>query len=331
MSTSYHIIKLTFHTPLHIGLGKDNYDFSSSELHADALTAALASVRATNGKTEDLEKFLQSFTLSSAFPFHKEEYFLPKPVGRIPVKVKNQEETAYRKGLKGIKFIEKSIWEQMMKGEEVTVEQEQIQGDFLVNGKKGFEKPYQHQISQRVAVCRNEDEDALPFFFDWTYFNQDCGFYCLTDAKGDLFSELVNLFSELGENGIGSDRNVGGGHFTVTTATLDLSVCSDAQHLMLLSPYIPTVEEHQKLNWTDSKFNMILRGGYMAGSNDECCRHLWKRSVYMVNEGSILTGIQQIKGKVVDLSPQETTEIKSPHPVYRSGRPFYLPVKMKEA
>lgn len=330
MSTSYNIIKLNFHSPVHIGMGKDYYDFSSSELHADALTAALAAVRAMNGKTEDLETFLQSFTLSSAFPFHLNEYFLPKPVGRIPIKVKDQKEETYRKGLKGIKFIERDIWNQIINGKEVLVESQQLQGDFLVCGDKEFAKPYQHQVSQRVAVCRNGEKDATPFFFDWTCFNQDSGFYCLTDAKGNLFTELVNLFIELGENGIGSDRNIGGGHFTVTTSTINFSVCSDAQQLLLLSPYIPTEEEHQKLNWKASNFNMILRGGYMAGSNEEKYRHLWKRSVYMVNEGAMLVGIREIKGKVIDLSPEETTEMRSPHPVYRSGRPFYLPIKMKE-
>ena len=326
----YQLIKMSFKTPLHIGLGKDNYDSSSNELHADTLTAALAAVRAMNGKTEDIEAFLQSFTLSSAFPFHQDEYFLPKPIGRIPVQVRNQEEAAYRKGLKGIRFIENGLWKKMMSGEQLCIEPNQIQGHFLCQGQPDFEKPFTHQVSQRVTVSRNEEDEAQPFFFDWTYFNEGCGLYCLTDAQGDLLDELLMLFSQLGENGIGSDRNVGGGHFTVSTAEMEFQPVDGADQLMLLSPYVPTPEEHRQLDWQQSKFALVDRGGYMAGSNNESIRHLWKRSVYMLDEGSVLKGLNRIEGKVVDLTPTETTEVNSSHPVYRSGRPLYLPVKMNK-
>jgi CRISPR/Cas system CSM-associated protein Csm4 (group 5 of RAMP superfamily) len=64
----YHIIKLTKLSPMHIGTGKENYDFSASELQSDTLSGALAALRAQNGNAGDLKKFMDSFILSSAFP-----------------------------------------------------------------------------------------------------------------------------------------------------------------------------------------------------------------------------------------------------------------------
>ena len=82
---TYTIIKLKNLSPLHIGTGKENYDFSAAELQSDTLSAALAAIRAQKGKTDDLAEFLDSFKLSSAFPFidnhffslnHKEDWIL---------------------------------------------------------------------------------------------------------------------------------------------------------------------------------------------------------------------------------------------------------------
>ena len=66
---TFTVIKMTHFSPLHIGTGKENYDFSASDLHSDTLLSALAAMRVQMGQTENLESFLSSFLLSSAFPF----------------------------------------------------------------------------------------------------------------------------------------------------------------------------------------------------------------------------------------------------------------------
>lgn len=62
-----------------------------SDLHSDTLTAALAAIRAQHGRSEDLEGFMASFALSSAFPYSGDSLFLPKPMGKMQVKVKGKE------------------------------------------------------------------------------------------------------------------------------------------------------------------------------------------------------------------------------------------------
>ena len=106
----YNVIKLKNLSPLHIGTGKENYDFSSSMLESDTLLAAIAAIRATQGKEEDTLHFLESFTISSAFPFWRKNYFLPKMQGKINVKVNGEDEHISRKSLKKISYIEKEIW-----------------------------------------------------------------------------------------------------------------------------------------------------------------------------------------------------------------------------
>ncbi|WP_455584483.1 type III-A CRISPR-associated RAMP protein Csm4 [Bacteroides sp.] len=326
--SEYNIFKLKFLTPIHLGNGKENYDFSSSELHSDTLTSALAAIKAQEGKQEDLELFLRSFTLSSAFPYKGDSYFLPKPIGRLHVTVLGQAEHEYRKKLKNVEFIEKSIWNSLIEGEKCSIEKEQIQSAFIVenNNKDRFRAPYCKQVNQRVMVPRNET-DAVPFFFEWTYFDSDSGLYCLTDAKDELFIELKQLFERLGEAGIGTDKNIGGGKFEISTGSIQLPSIENANSTMILSLYIPTNEEMNQLHIEQSKYNLIIRGGYMAGSQEERFRHLWKKSIYMFNVGSLFPTTQILDGKIVNLRPEWQDTM---HPVYRSGRPFSILLKIKD-
>jgi CRISPR type III-A-associated RAMP protein Csm4 len=329
--SKYRIIKLTHLTPLHIGTGRENqYDFSAPDLHSDTLSAALAALRAQHGKTDDTEAFLNSFTLSSAFPFWGNTFFLPKLQGKIPVTIAGKEENKYRKQLKKLKYIDIDLWSEMASGEYITVEASQLHKDkFLLKKDSGFETPYKSQVNQRVSVPRADGQDAEPFFFNWTYYHPNSGLYCFTDARDGKFDEITHLFKLLGESGIGTDKNIGGGKFEVEQADLDLPDIQDADHTALLSLYIPQEEEISLLNLHLSRYDLLLRGGYLSGSEVEAFRHLRKRSIYMFNVGSLFPTTVALTGKTVDLKPDWNDDRM--HPVYRSGRPFCLPVKINQS
>jgi len=326
---TYNIIKLKNLTPLHIGTGKENqYDFAATNLHSDTLSAALAALRAQQGKTDDIEDFLKSFSLSSAFPFWNNICFLPKFQGKINVKVFPHKEQEYRKQLKKLKYVDVHLWSKLVQGDEITVNESQLKDDFLLETVKDFVEPYKSQVYQRVNVPRVDNEDADPFFFNWTYFHQKSGLYCLTDVHDEKFDEILRLFELLGEAGLGTDRNIGGGKFEVERGKLDLPEIEDANQSMLLSLYIPTKEEISKLNLKKARYELLLRGGYMAGSSEEGLRHLRKRSVYMFNVGSVFPTTETLTGKTVNLKPEFNDDRM--HDVLRSGRPFYLHVKINE-
>ena len=65
----------------------------------------------------------------------------------------------------------------------------------------------------------------------------------------------------------------------------------------------------------------------MAGSQENDFWHLRKKSIYMFGIGSVLKTTDMLKGKIVDLSPVDYSDNRM-HPVYRSGKPFVVPVKL---
>lgn len=327
---TYTIIKLKDMSPLHMGTGKENYDFSASTLHSDTLSSALAAIRANMGKSEDIYDFMDSFTISSAFPYMDNKYFLPVPCSKLDITLEDCEEYVSRKKLKKIRYAESSVWKDLVEGKKVTTHSSCIQNGFLLrnNIDGNFRTPYKSAVSQRVSVPRDENIDASPFFFDWTYFHKNGGLYCITDAKGDLLEEILSLFSILGETGLGTDKNIGGGKFTIETDSICFADIEDAQSQMLLSLYIPHEEDMKHIDLDNSHFDLLQRGGYIAGSSIYDFWHLRKKSVYMFGIGSILSTINILKGKIVDMQPSEFND-SIMHPVYRSGKPFIVPINIR--
>lgn len=326
------IVKFKNLTPLHIGTGRENYDFSASALQSDMISSALASIYATQIDGSGVEKFLNSFIISSAFPYYKDNqaethYFLPSPITKLNMEVVNENEKDYRKELKKLKYIESDVWKSMFEGN-CTIERKQLQGNFLVSkNSTNFHKPFVSQVNERVKVSRDNKNDTAPFFFDWTYFYQNSGLYCILACEDDMLSVFNDLFTALSENGIGTDRNIGGGKFDVELIETDiLPKIKDANASMILSMYIPTREELNNIDLEKSMYDLQLRGGYISGSEYEQFRHLRKKSIYMFGTGSVFATTQQLVGKVVDLRPEWNDDTL--HSVYRSGKPFVVPVKL---
>ncbi len=326
---TYTLIRLEHLSPLHVGSGKENYDFSAADLHSDTLTAALAALRARQGRAGDTREFLSSFVLSSAFPYYRKQYYLPRPLGKTDLTVAGTEEHEYRKKLKSIRYIESGLWKKMIAGETLSIREIQLRDGLLHADPDRETAPRAplslSQVSQRVSVPREEGGDAQPFFFEWNYFAPEAGLFCLTDASGGLLEEIIDLFAQLGEQGIGTDRNVGGGKFEVTTDTLTIESPAGANATLLLSLYLPTEEELHGLSLPSARYELLLRGGYLAGSSEEDFRHLRKRSVHMFGVGSVFPVVRKLQGKVTDLQP--TWNDARMHPVYRSGCPLGIPVK----
>lgn len=321
-------IKFRNMTPLHLGLGRDTYDVSASVLQSDAISAALASIRAMQGKGDSTYDFLNSFALSSAFPYDGTEYFLPRMKGHLAIKVNGQEEKEYRKKLKKLAYISTPVWKRLTEGKTETVEPQQLHGFFLLSSPiDSYKPPMTHVVTERVSVSRSGETDAVPFMFDWTFFKnnidatKESGLYCLLEANEAVTQEVVKLFEELGEAGIGSDKSVGGGKFNISYDCIDLPEISSNRQI-LLSTYIPTEEELSKLDLSSSNYQIILRGGFMAGSTNEQFRHLRKKTVYMFDTGSVLTCNDTLKGCITDVTPKwNSSEM---HKVLRSGKPLTI-------
>lgn len=319
------IIKMTHLSPLHIGAGREDYDSASAYLHSDTLSAALAAMKAQQGECDDLEDFLSSFSLSSAFPFWRDCYFLPKAQGRLAVVVRGKEEHAYRKNLKKIKYIESSLWTELANGKTLVIDENQMQGEFLLPAGKSMGTISVSEVVGRASIPRDGSSETRPFYFEWRYFDKDAGLYCLVDANDTQLESLKSLFVSLGESGIGSDKNVGGGKFSVETDYLSLHTPTNGDAMMTMSLYIPTGSELTSIDFTQSSYSLCQRGGFMAGSTNLGMRHLRKKTIYAFNVGSVFMGAESLKGKVVNLKPEWNDP--DMHPVYRSGRPIVVNIK----
>ena len=321
----YTIIKLSNLSPMHIGTGRESYDFSASTLHSDTLTSALAAIKAQKGESSDLKGFLNSFKLSSAYPFYEDTLFLPTPLGKLNVRVNSMEEHLYRKALKKVRYAAVHIWQEIAKGECVELDYSQINGEFISDRPIQISQSY---VNERVSISRSGQEDSDPFFFEWNYYSQCAGLYVLTDAQGEELEDLVCLFKILGQQGIGTDKSVGGGKFDVEVSKnkLHFDKMSDANASLLLSLYIPLESELASIDLEKSTYNLVLRGGFIAGSQEDRFRHLKKKSIYMMDTGSVLVTTNALEGKVVDLRPNWNDEAL--HPVYRSGRAISIPIRI---
>lgn len=324
----YTVIKFTNLSPVHIGTGNEAYEVSAAELQSDTISAALAALKASKGETDNLRDFLDSFTVSSAFPFIGDSYFLPRPQGLLDISVRGKQIHEYRKKLKKVKYVDFSIWSAIINGDHIDVDDGQLQGDFILKSASAdFSKPYTTQVNQRVSVSRC-GEDAEPFFFEWKFFQKDSGLFCLLSAQEKDMPELLSLFQALGETGVGTDKNVGGGKFDVETASIDIPDVQNADATMLLSSYIPTSDELPKLNLNQSIYSLSRRGGFMAGSTEPELMHLLKKEIYMFGCASVFRPSETIKGTTVDLRPDWNSP--NMHPVYRSGRPITVPIKIND-
>lgn len=324
--TKFKVLKMHFSSPLHIGQGvTESYGRSGRILHSDSISGALAATFSSLYPDEDVKQFMESFQVSSAFPFSGEKLFFPKPMIKLLVSSEN-ESLVMTKKLKKLEYFDQSSFETILQGKELNVSTaEQLAGDgrfFLAKPERSFQTPYSSTVVQRVAVPRGDGGDASPFYFERLTFEINCGFWCFFEVAEDYQNRFLKCLIHLGENGIGTDRTVGNGQFNVEIDSLDLALPESNGNNLSLSLFWPAETEINGLELDKSAYLLKKRGGFIAGSSHEQFRHLRRKSVYMFVEGSVFAG--KIEGKIDNLRP-DWNDSKL-HPVWRDGRAFSLPI-----
>lgn len=346
---TFTIYKLKFTSPLHISRGKDDDDYSKSNkfIHSDTLKSALFStailLKPEMQKQENGELFFNSFLLSSAFPYYKDTLFLPKPKGKLPITNIKDNEPSYdfKKDLKKVSYIDLDLFfelfntniTKLINTDEICFK---ITGEFIVKPnfeeKKDF-KIYKSEVQERVYIRKfNEIYDphdkkyiySDPYIVDKIYFLENSGVYFILEEKENFDKEFFkNVLEHLGEFGIGTDRNVGNGHFVIEKIeTKNLKFSLNANYLMNLSLYLPTKEEVEKFTKV-CQYKIIKRGGWVSNIVDleMFKKGQLKKSIYMIDEASIFENNFEYVGKVVDLRTEDIN-----HPVWREGRSLFIPI-----
>ena len=251
-------IKLKFNGPFHLGRGLPN-DYGSSEviLHSDTIKAALFSmaVRLDISWANKSRDFHHAFFVSTAYPYYRETYFFPRPLHIGSIDIEGMGEMEARKIQKGIKYIDKPLFEMVLNGEPVPV----ISEDQIMDKAFAFSKSLSHpttkekffatEVQQRVRVGSSDTEEVktLPYFTDRIYLNEEAGYFILldfVDPENKEFSQfLLACFRLLGDEGIGTDRSSGNGMFEVLDsefAEFNLTVPENSQNYMTMGLFCPS-------------------------------------------------------------------------------------------
>jgi CRISPR type III-A-associated RAMP protein Csm4 len=329
------MIRLQFTTPFHIGNERSDYGTGSALIHNDAIIAAIFYAWAQLGQSEWIPKKEEEtcgFSVSSLFPYTTNEakkiYFFPKPM----VSLKNEEilETKLRKKLKKVKYVDAEIFVKMISGEVIPAEEKQVNSVFR-SLTPIAESIVKSQVVPRVRVSRTGQDDTTIFYMERYYFAEGSGLYCLLQYDSEEIEKRVNAaFRYLGEEGIGTDRNIGNGKFLPSFGeSLSLNIDIKKGLGINLGLYCPKDKDELNgmINHEDAGYDIIKRGGWLSEPYNT-----WrKKNVYMFSEGSIfclpqksIAGHVPVLGKLVNLQPTEKPAIL-PHPVWRSGKSLFIP------
>lgn len=342
--------KLTFESPLHISSGGFALEGVEPQVRSDTLYSALCTTAAYYWKDEakiadfffpePLEQ--PRFRLSSTFPFVENQYFLPKPhFFRPAVDLLHQDKKRLRKA----RFVESSLWKDLIVGQRVpfytatkelcapkseaaNVVSSTIRNACWTNTAWPTDQAlYQEFDRPRVTVDRVSSEATI-FHFGEISFNDKAGLYFMADFEKmedvNTFEVLLNVLSE---DGIGADRTVGRGQFSVETVAAPIEARPDpnAEAFISLSLFVPTSAEIAQMDLAKSWYDFTLRRGWVSNNElrRKTLRMFTEGSAFSLKNPSLISALP--KGRLIKaLDKTEISPLK--HDVWRSGVAFVVPL-----
>jgi CRISPR-associated protein Csm4 len=314
-----HCYRLSFTAPFHIdSRGNAFYEESNSFIHSDTLSAAIFATWGLVYPEQIAAQFKSPcFTLSSAFPFYQESYFLPRAYTSQALKLP-EDKLNLAKKFKKIQWLETKLWQASLKDPEwfkkIDIQQNVCQNEILTTSIKLPERLWIEEERPRLATDRysNQAAEGQIFNFSRIWFHQSAGLYFLVvfnDASQQKQFETV--LSILGDSGIGADRNSGNGTFSWQQGKKPDLQQAEHGRAVTLSLVNPAPEDCQT-NWLeDAAYKLISRGGWVGGSGFR------KQRLRMFSEGSMFA--KPLKGRLVDVSVPQIS-----HSIYRDGRGFFV-------
>lgn len=329
---TFNIYKLHFTSPLHLGDARDDYGVSLKTIASDTMYAAMISCLAKLGEEIPDDGDL-GCTISGLFPFYQKDrntgavLFLPKPLKQtLPTTDRAIEE---RKKVKKVAWLDATYFSKALNGEhlfENDVVFDKIQGEYLTDS--DIDKDFiVSQVSPRVTVSRDGQEDAVPFYMDRIMFKGYSGLFFIADGDVESLEKALNL---LQYEGIGTDRNVGNGYFEYEKDSIELEIPDNADFAMSLSSFVPESEKQLQgmLNSENVAYDFQRRGGWITTPPYNTLR---KNVIYSFTASSVFKskcmGLET-KGRAgIDLKPDIVPDDKLKH-IWRCGRALFLPIKI---
>lgn len=309
----YSIFRLKFETGVHTGLssGGPSLDDGQMTIHSDTLFSALYCEAMKYGQQDQLLDYFKHGTLaiSDALPFHKDAYFLPKPVIHVERHAQT-ESSSVKKALKAISHIALQDFARYVQGLSGSINPTWLQ------------KPSFGVMSIQTRVTLRNGPEPVPYQVAVWTFSPDSGLYILIrHLEDDALHLFKRMLTVLGAVGIGGKQSTGLGKFIVHQYPVPedlLTMLSDdsASYQMLLGLSLPERDQTEAI-MTQGWYTLTRRGGYTRAHSDAL--PLKKNTVYLLSTGSCFK--QRFQGEMLDLCPPQ-----GPHPVWRCANTLFLGV-----
>lgn len=322
-----YIFKLKFTSPVHFGDTGIDLENVLETVSSDTLFSALVNSISANLGSEEASKFVNDFIkeppfiFTSLFPFYKEMFFLPKPMDDSFIDENLKRELG--KELKKINWLEKKDFLLWIKRESFSKEKITEIKSYQLFVKNSYKK----EIRPRVTIDRNTNQTTI-YHCGYIYYSSEAGLYGIVCFKDKTYLNKFKLaLNLLGQTGLGGEKTYGCGMFDVEIHEID-SVFNailniNAEKLTLLSLYHPEDKELSQLSDVLECYNFTRKKGWISSG-----RHslpLKRKSVGFITEGSVLKNA--VKGKLVDVTPENIPANMLKHKVFRYGYAFTVPLR----
>ncbi len=309
---AYTLYRLEFLTGLHIGRedGGESLDDCRMTIHSDTIFSALCCECSNTEEIQLLHRYFSNddLTISGAFPYTGDEYFLPKPV--LFLDTRREGKPGQRKELKSIEFIPCSLFDRYLRElSEGEMHPENFKHDFGIQ-----------DVSTRVALRKTPQ----PYNVAYWRFAPGAGLYIIVRYKDQsALTFFESILVSLGCSGIGGKQSSGLGKFNVTRKPVPpglekLLEDEKAGFQMLLGTALPEDDELDHL-LSDGWYSVVRRGGFVRSASYSD-KPLKKRTLYMLAPGSCLK--KRFHGGIFDVSEGGT------HPVWRCGKTLFAGVRI---
>lgn len=330
-----YVVKLAFSAPLHLHNERADYAESLTRLHSDKIYAALMQIKALYGLKMpiiDLDSGTTTFTISSAFPYTtvgtQTVYFLPRPFKRFDDGSNEQEGRA--KALKKIEWIDSQLYRTHLEQAHGVTVASKVHKAYLCE--HPIESFMTKQVEPKVRISR-EGKDAEPYYLERLFFQKGSGMYLIFKGSETDFNLFYKIMGLLGQEGIGTDRNIGNGIFKIEQA--DASALQifqnlfeiESDHAVNLSLYLPQNLDllKQQLDSKHAGYTLIKRGGWITTEDINTLR---KKGSYFFAEGGVFkldaSQSDYTAGNVINLSPNRLNNRN----IWRVGKSLFVPIKM---
>ncbi len=271
-------------------------EISKADTIFGALGNAVTTLFGANAVNELVEGFKNGARISSAFPFERNTYYLPKPLSvsalnfnELLKDLSKEERYVKEKAMKKARYLDLENFEKVLR-----LEPFEIPNDL----------PFRRVDVPRVILDRVTNDSSL-YFWDEVRFKENSGFYFLYSGDEKFFKNYVlPALRYLSDTGIGGKATWGFGLFDLQLDDLEISA-PESPWNVTLSNAIPTK--------TPVLWSLVKKGGWSFNRR--------KPKINFISEGSI---VADDPGRIISL------DLRLPHRIYVYGLTFSISAEVPE-